>query len=396
MKLSYGNGSTCNLAGSVVIEVRAKSLDTMTGHAVEAAVRDAFAEPLDYPNLASATVPGDTVAISLKYGTPQLVSVFKGTLAALEHAGIEKSAVTVLLANEFTEDTNLQQALHDLAGKDVTFVVHDASVEEQMALLGITEANRSLRLNRVLCDADLVIPIGSIEATDAAGLMFPLFSDHETRGRFNTPSAHESDANRQKLAAEVQECDWMLGVGLGLQVVPGPDGSVAGVFCGTPGGARQAARQSYQSIWSAPVDGRADLVVATIVGDESQQTWENLGRALAVAEELLTPGGAIAICSGIAIRPGASGKRLREAADLGEVERKLLKDEHADSIAALQLCRSLQRGTVYLKSRLPPDVVERFGLAPIASNEELERLVRSYGRCVVLEEAQHLMPSLVT
>jgi hypothetical protein len=71
-----------------------------------------------------------------------------------------------------------------------------------------------------------------------------------------------------------------------------------------------------------------------------------------------------------------------------------MKDEFRDSLAALQLCRSLQRGTVYLKSQLAPEVVERLGFAPIASNQELDRLVQTYERCTVLEEAQYLLPKL--
>jgi nickel-dependent lactate racemase len=399
MKLLYGNGVTCELQGGEVIRVHANPLNAIIGHEVALAVQEAFASPIDYPNLASATVPGDTVAIGLDYCTPQMLAVVEGTFLALEHAGVDRAAITVVLAPEFADDEAIQQSLRSLAGADVTFVVHDADGGEPLALLGITAANRSLRLNRVLCDADLVVPIGTFSGdaalADTGGLMFPRFSDRETRGRFHAPGSHETTAAQQKLAAEVVECDWMLGVGLALQIVPGPEGSVAAVYCGTPSGAAKVALECYQEVWATRVNGRADLVVATIVGDETQQTWRNLSRALLAADELVAPGGAIAICSDIATRPGPSGKRLRDAADLADVERKLVKDEYPDSVAALQLCKALQRGTVYLKSRLDPEIVERFGLAPIASDHELERLVQTYQRCVVLEEAQHLLPVLV-
>jgi nickel-dependent lactate racemase len=398
MKLSYGNGATYELQHQCVTRVGANRVSTIAGQEVALAVREALASPLDYPNLASATVPGDSVTVALQYQTPQLGYVLEGVLAALEHAGVEKTSIKVLLAAEFVGDTELQQTLRDIAGGEVTFVLHDAGVEDQLALLGITEASRTLRLNRVLCDADLVIPVGPVrgeaQSIGTSASMFPGFSDEETRSRFQAPASHETAKANQKLAAEVRECDWMLGVGLALQIVPGPDGSVAGVFCGTPSGTANAASATYREVWSAPVPERADLVVATIVGNDTQQSWQNLSRALIAAEEVLAPGGAIAVCSEIASRPGLSGKRLRDAADLAETEQKMLKDEYADSLAALQLCRSLQRGTVYLKSRLEPGVVERLGLAPITSNQELERLVQTYRRCVVLEEAQHLLPSL--
>lgn len=399
MKLSYGDGVICELQHDEANRVCANPLTLLTGQDVAAAIREALANPIDYPDLASATVPGDTVVIALQYATPQVIPVLEGTLAALDHAGVERAALTILLATEFAGDEAAQQAIRNLVGNDVAIVVHDASAEDQLALLGITEANRTLRLNRVLCDADLVIPIGPCQRVsptlETAGLMFPGFSDEQTRSRFHAPASHEGTKAPQKLAAESRECEWMLGIGLALQVVPGPNGSVSSVYCGTPAAAVEAARAAYQEIWDAKVAGRADLVIATIVGDETQQTWHNLSHALVAAEEILAPGGAIAICSEIAARPGPSGKRLRDASDLAATEQKLRKDEHPDSLATLQLCRSLQRGTVYLKSRLTPEVVERLGLAPITSDQEIDRLIRSYQRCVVLEEAQHLMPALM-
>jgi nickel-dependent lactate racemase len=398
MMLCYGNGETYKLDQNKLSWVRAKATKTIKEREVALAVREAIANPIDYPNLASATVPGDTVAIALQYETPQVLSVLEGLLWALKQAGVEKSSITLLLAAEFSEDAAMQQAIRDLAGGDVAVVVHDAGIEEQMALLGVTEANRMLRLNRILCDADLVIPAGPLHLDSSAiglsGRLFPEFSDEQTRNRFHAPAAHETLQARQKLVAESRECDWMLGVGLALQVVPGPDGSVAKIYCGTPDGITQAANTAYHDTWDTEVAGQVDLVIATIVGNGAQQTWHNLSRALIAAEEMLAPGGAIAICSEIAARPGPSGRRLRDAADLADVERKLMKDEFRDSLAALQLCRSLQRGTVYLKSHLAPEVVERLGFAPIASNQEIDRLVQTYERCTVLEEAQYLLPTL--
>lgn len=398
MKLSYGNGVSCDISSADVTWVRANAPRTMTDQDVVAAVERALARPVDYPDLASATVPGDLVTIALDYQTPQMMAVVRGTLAALGHGGVDTARITLLLASEFAADAPLQTSIRDLVGEDARIVVHTTDDEEQISLLGISAANRPLRLHRVLCDADLVIPIGPTRGhdTDAelGGHLFPRFSDHETQARYHAPDSHETLATRRALSAEAHECEWKLGVGLALQVVPGPAGSVAAVHCGTPAGAAAAAHYTYRQVWQARVPERADLVVATIVGDGLHQTWLNLSRALAIADDLLSPGGAIAICSEITSRPGPSGKRLRDAADLSDIERKILRDNHHDSLAALQLCRALQRGTVYLRSRLDAAVVERFGLAPIESDSEIQRLVHTYRRTLVLEEAQYLLPAL--
>jgi hypothetical protein len=396
--LTYGNANTCSLEGTNVVSVRAKIVATITTNDIAQHVQSALANPCDYPPLEYATVPGDTVTIAVDHGTPRVVEVVAGTLSALHNAGVENSNITVLLASEFETDKVGQDALRSILDDEVSLAVHDADDPEKLAMLGVTQAGLPLRLNRILCDADLVIPIGPTRGSEKqahpVGSLFPRFSDSETIGRFNAPASQETSAGREKLAQEITESDWMLGVGLAIEIVPGPLGEVARVCCGTPQGVAKLANEEFERIWSAEVPSRADLVVATIVGDASQQTWLNLSRALEIASELLEPGGAIAICSEIAVRPGASGKRLHDAQDVAKVERQLLKDHYADSSAALVLCRQLQRGTVYLKSQLAAGVVEALGLAPIGTDQELARLAKSYRQCLVLEEAQHLEPRL--
>ncbi len=399
MKLSSDNDKTCELAGTAIVTVRANSVSTIPEHEVAQAVQHAFAHPQDYPELASATVPGDTIVVAIDHATPQIPQVIAGTLAALKYAGVERSAITLLLSADFAGDEPNQKLLRETAGAEIAIIVHAADDEEHLALLGVNAAGLPLRLNRVLCDADLVIPIGPTKGIELDrhpwGMLFPQFSDQETLGRFRSPSSHETTAARKKLAGEIRECDWMLGLGLALQVIPGPEGTIAALCCGTPSGIASPAQTQYCEVWSANVSHRADLIVATIIGNDAQQTWQNLSRALASADELLEPGGAIAICSEIATRPGPSGKRMRDAQNLADVERKILKDAFADSAAALQICRHLQRGTIYLKSLLGSAVVESLGFAPIESEQELARLASSYRHCLVLEEAQHLEPKLV-
>lgn len=396
--LTYGNAKTCELEGANVVSVRSNAAEIIPANEIAEKVQIALANPCDYPPLENATVPGDTVAIAIDHDTPRFLEIISGTLAALRSAGVENSNITVLLAPEFEADNESQVALRSLIGEETALAVHHPDDPEQLAMLGVTQAGLPLRLNRILCDADLVIPIGPTRGSEKqahpVGSLFPRFSDRETIGRFNAPASQETSADRAKLAQEITESDWLLGVGLALEIVPGPNGEVASVCCGTPQGVAKQASAEFERIWTVDVPSRADLVVATIAGDDSQQTWLNLSRALEIASELLEPGGALAICSEITKRPGASGKRLHDAQDVAKVEKQLLKDQYADSSAALVLCRQLQRGTVYLRSHLQAGVVEALGIAPISSDQELARLAKSYRHCLVLEEAQHLEPRL--
>jgi len=78
---------------------------------------------------------------------------------------------------------------------------------------------------------------------------------------------------------------------------------------------------------------------------------------------------------------------------LTDVERKARHDHAPDSWSAWQLARALQRGPVYLLSRLDDETVEDMGLAPVSEVEDLVRLASRHESCIVLDESQH---SLVT
>ena len=98
----------------------------------------------------------------------------------------------------------------------------------------------------------------------------------------------------------------------------------------------------------------------------------------------------MAICSAIARRPGRSLQRLAEG-DF-ELAQDWLRDEDAeDSWPAWQLAGALQRGPVYLLSRIGSETVESLGMAPVADWQELSRLANRHESCIVLDESQHVI-----
>jgi nickel-dependent lactate racemase len=166
------------------------------------------------------------------------------------------------------------------------------------------------------------------------------------------------------------------------------------VLAGDPATVARTAADQSRAIWMPPTTRQADLVIATVVGNHSEQTWDNLARALSAAAPLVEPGGAIALCSELDEPPGGSLNRLLDAVDFGEVQQELLHDEADDVSTALALAKALDSGPVYLRSRLAADVVESLGMTPIEDDEELSRLVSSREHCIVIEEAQRVRPQL--
>ena len=137
-----------------------------------------------------------------------------------------------------------------------------------------------------------------------------------------------------------------------------------------------------------------DMVIAAIAGDQREQTWTNLARAVMAAESMLEEDGVLVVYSELAEPPAGPFELLCESVDFAEIAEELSLDAHADAEAAIVLARALDRGPVYLRSQLPSDVVESLGMAPIESDDELSRLASRRRRCVLVEQAQRLVPTL--
>ena len=405
--LTYGKNTTRLLESAEATHLRPLQGESIPCDQIAAQVRAQLAEPLHYPPLAQATVPGDAVVLAIEPGIPQQLRVIEGALIALQDAGVEETLVTILLAGPATNVETLQAELAALGHGDCQICCHDPDDEKETAFLGVTQAGLALRLNRVLCEADLVLPVtvatGRLSPENHlpekpspifAGL-FPVFSDRETQKRFSAAHSEQFPDFDSACLAETEEAGRQLGVGIGVHVVPGPCGQVAALFAGDPLSVARQADEKYREVWQSDSSVRGNLVIAALAGEAEQQTWQNLGRALAAAEAVLEPGGCIAICSELADPPGLALSQLFGNDDYQVVAREIQQNPGTDSGPAMQLCRSLERGTVYLISQLSPSVVESLGITPLESDSELEHLAQTLRPCLVLEEAQRLLPSLV-
>ena len=382
-----------------VVIVRANTPTSYTGLEIAAKTREALEHPLGYPALSLSTVPSDSVAISLEYGVGEVEQVLNGTLTALGLARIEQAAIQVLLAPEYLSDSPLTGRIIELVGSNTQVMIHNPEDEEHLALLSVTPEGLPVRLGRILCEADIVIPIGAAiplaYPQAISGSFFPRFSDNAMSKRFSQPAAQQSKQQRQKLLDELAAFDALLGTGHVVLVVPGPGDKIADILCGPTGLVVNRARDRYQEIWSPALPNRAELVVARIAGDQTQQTWHNLVRAVAAADAIRTEDGMIAVCTELERPPFRGFKRLLDAPDLSAVERALQSEKHPDSAHALLLCQVLQQSTVYLQSKLAPELAESLGFAPVSSTEELNRLVKGARSCIVLDQAQYLQPKLL-
>ena len=360
-------------------------------------VRAALARPLDFPPLSSAATPGDRVVLAIGPDVPQAAAIVGPIVEALLTSGVRPADITLLRdTSEKGRDTDkFRRELPVAVGVQLQIAIHDPTSRNEVAYLAATAGGQPIYLNRLLCDADLVVPIGCLRCGGASGYhgaaggLFPTFSDTKTLARYRDPRLARSGAALIETARqEAEEVAWLLGVLFSVQVVPGAGDEVVAVLAGNLSSVGEQGQAACDAAWSYSVSKRASLVVAAVEGPPPQQTWENFGRALAAATNVVADQGAIAICCDLTEQPGPAVQKIAGSENPRRAVRKLRQDRPADLFPALQLSEALERAKVYVLSGLNDETVEELGLAPVESAADIARLAQRHASCIVLESAQ--------
>ncbi len=362
-------------------------------------VAAALEQPLEYPPLAKTTTPGDRVVLALGPELPQVAQITAAIVRALMGSGIDPDGITIL-RNEVDVNAGMGNPLGMIShatAERIRVVTHDPGDRRNLAYLAATEGGEPILLNRLLTDADVVLPVGCMQRERSAGYfgihttIYPEYSDQHTQARFRKRDFFTGNGHHRELQHEVNHVAWLLGVNFSVQVVPAAGDGILHVLAGQSDVVRRQCRELYRSAWNRSISQRAALVVAAIEGAKRQQTWENLGRVLEIGSRVAEEGGAIAVCSELAAAPGAALQRLRGAPSREEAMRQIRRDNSRDALPALQLARALETNRIYLLSRLDPGLVEDLEMIPVEGPDELVRLAQRSRSCLVLANAVHAM-----
>ena len=279
----------------------------------------------------------------------------------------------------------------------ITLKSHDPADRRELAYLAADESGEAILINRALHEADVVLPIGCLRDDETAGYfglhsaLYPAFSDIKTQQRFRGfGSLNGHGERRRELVASVDNVAWLLGINFTIQVVPAAGGQVMHVLAGQSDSVRRRGRQLYHAAWDWPHSPRASLVMAAIEGGPRQQTWENVGRALQVAQRFVEPNGAIAVCCDLALPLGPAMQRLASGMPREAALRHVGKERPVDALPAAQIAHALDNSKVYLLSRLDPTMVEELDMVPVGGPDELVRLARRHPSCVLLPDAPYV------
>lgn len=393
-ELNYGNGA------SVRIDVPETAIlaDCPAPRGVPlddpvAAVAAVLLDPLDFPPISQATVPGDQIVLAVDRAVPQAAAVIAGVVHALLDGRAEAGDITIVTTDP--DAARLTSLLADDVRARIGVITHDPRASESVGYLASSQEGKPIRFHRALLEADVVLPIGTLRLDEGLSyfginsVLFPTFSDAETIERFRSPGTTGTSVHQRRRWEEAEEAAWLLGAQFTLQVAPGPRDSILHVLAGDARSVAKRGRELCAAAWMHRSPARAELVVASIEGGAEHQTWDNFSRALFSASRAVRDGGAIVLCTELNCPPGPALQKLRADAGDDQLLLDLKRDRSEDAVAAALLATERLRAHVYLLSRLECETVEDLGLGFVASADEVERLSRQFASCILLGNAQH-------
>jgi nickel-dependent lactate racemase len=395
--LRYGRSST--LALEIPPEALVADGTRVDGEILDdpaAAVVAALQDPMGYPPLARAVVPGDRVVIPVDPGVPRVPQVVAGVVRTLMSANVDPSDMVVLTARGPEPEAAWARDFPSA----VMVSAHDPRDKAGLCYLAAAKDATPIYLNRHLCEADVIVPINLLRPRAALGYagmhsgLFPTFSDEATRERFREPALATHATARKRRQDEADEVAWLLGLQLTVQIVAGPGNSVRHILAGLIQQVADPGSTLVEAAWSPPVPCKAALVVAAIAGEEYEQSWENFGRALYAACEVCADNGTIVLCTGLQCDPGPALKRLASYATDERLLQRLQHDRSEDAMSAALLLENRQRQHIYLLSDLDEGTVEALGVGYITTVEEIDRLGRHADSCILLADAHRAAPKI--
>lgn len=391
-KMNYGDGDTVcvDLPPDAVCDCSRPHGNPVDDPA--AAVAVALKEPLDFPPLRRAIVPGDRVAIAIDRGVPQLPAVIAGIASALLEGSVQPEDICVVLADPDDLTREPLSALAPSVRDAIELVVHDPAQMNGLTYLAASRDGKPIYFNRRIGDADVVVPVGVLRLDGSwgyvgvHGCLFPTFSDATTQERFRSVRSDWRSQQRHR-RKEADEAAWLLGVQFTLQITPGAGDSILNVLAGDAPSVAERGRQLCESAWLHRGARRASLVVATIEGGQRTQTWDNLTRALLAASQAVTEGGSIVLCTNLRQPPGKFMKKLAGNTDGDELMRKLDNSMSEDAFTARLFACALEHARVFLLSELDEETVEDLGLGHVSHVDEILRLSRKHDSCILVGNA---------
>jgi hypothetical protein len=372
--------------GSRVVRRRAPKPLADPAAAVGASVRT----PFDFPALRLALTADDHVTIVVDQRLPGLAQLLTPVLEEIAGVGVDPANVTLLC--EPSASQPLWRVGLPKEFERVRLEIHDPKDRKKLSYLATTQQGRRLYLSRSVVDADQLVVLSARRFDPrigrGGGAVFPAFGDETARTELDDrPHLDDEDAAAEEEAeAMAAETSWLLGAPFFLEVIEAAGDGVAHVTAGTAAISAEG-RRLLDASWRWEVPALADIVVATLSGDPSRQTFADLAAAAACAARVVQPDGRIILLSQTPPGLTAESALLLQADDAQSALDRLQGRPTVEQIPAWRWAGAANRARLFLLSGFEDQTVEDLFATPLQNGAQVQRLLDSGGSCLFLDDA---------
>jgi len=359
------------------------------------AVADALGNPIDFPSIDLALVPGDCIAIAVHESVPQPEPIVKAIVEWLlsKHPASDPSIRVVLapgneslaeqlnnwlatrwpvseLEGDYSADKSSENAIAESTPSHSLqrVLCHDPDDQQNLEYIAATDQSEAIYLNRELVEADFVIPIYRwLEPKDPRGhdpyVVLPAFGDRATQARYAKSwlQEHEPARGTHKKASE---SGWLAGIQYAIGAVANQEGLIAMLVGGAP---ESVDKVCSEGVHTAPnptethTQQNFELVVVELVDPLRVPSWTQVASAAWSAQRWLSPAGRIVVVatSLAEVTPGIGALASDDPDE--ELQQTLLTSSLQDAYAAAVLRDIQSRRSVYVQSQVDPELLESLG-----------------------------------
>jgi len=381
-----------------------------------AAITGALRSPIQSPSLSKIARRGMKVVVThtdITRATPN-ARILPVILRELETSGVNKEDITLLNAlgtHSPQTETELRNMLGDEIFDHYRCLQHNAFDDRYLVEVGTTQFGHSIRLNRLVMEADLKIFTGFIEPHFFAGYsggpkaVLPALAGAESvitnhsYAMIAHPNATFNVTESNPIWDEMREAASMLSNTFLVNVTLNRVGQITGVFAGDVIKAQAAGIQLLQETSLAEVSAPYDVVITSNSGYPLDQNLYQCVKGLAAARQAVRKGGAIlllAACEKGIPAASAYERLFSEGLSPAELAARLAQANfvHQDAWQVqIQLDIQQHADCYVFSSGLNQEQIRHCLLTPVNHLEEtILRLIDQYGtRVCILAEGPLMM-----
>ncbi|WP_339734192.1 lactate racemase domain-containing protein [uncultured Gimesia sp.] len=359
--------------------------------------------PLELPPLDLAVVPGDKLTITVDFQVPAASEIINAVWEFLSDCGIEAGDVTILQTQ--SGDPELNQKLKDAISKELQegaqWVIHDPQDQDSLGYLGTSAGGERIYLSKHLLEADFILPIELVSFDPLIGYagggssIYPGFSSQEAVIKSRGQSHRElTPAESRPLRQLIDEVAWILGLQYSLQVIPAGGLQVSEIIFGSLEASFRKAKTLLDQYWKLEPEYKSEMVIIAVECGPAGHQWNQLGRVLETARNLVTQDGRIVLLTQIEADFGEGMQILSSCHEPLDAIKPLRDKQPGDLVAATQMALTGDWALICLLSQASSDDIEDLFIIPLENEAEVQRLLQTDETVSFIASAQHVYGQL--